>query len=87
MQIGDLVLQIDLKHKRAQWKMAVVINTYPGEDGLVRKVRIKSQTGEYDRPIHKLCLIATHDELINNELSKQFFTRFQDIFFAFYVTV
>ena len=63
VQIGDLVLQVDPNHRRAQWKMAVIIDTYPGEDGLVRKVRIRTQTGEYDRPIHKLCLIATHEEL------------------------
>ena len=63
VQIGDLVLQVDPNYRRAQWKMAVIIDTYPGEDGLVRKVRIRTQTGEYDRPIHKLCLIATHEEL------------------------
>ena len=32
-------------------------------DGLVRKARIKTHDSEYDRPIHKLCLIATKDEL------------------------
>ncbi|XP_022777768.1 uncharacterized protein LOC111319218 [Stylophora pistillata] len=35
----------------------------PGNDSLVRKVRIKTRDGEYDRPIHKLCLIATKEEL------------------------
>ena len=44
-------------------KLARVIATYPGNDGLVRKARIKTQDSEYDRPIHKLCLIATKDEL------------------------
>ena len=43
--------------------MARIVGTYPGNDGLVRKVRIKIRDGEYDRPIHKLCLIATKDEL------------------------
>jgi hypothetical protein len=46
--------------------MATVIDTYPGNDGCVRKVRIRNADGEYDRPIHKLCLIATKEEL-NNE--------------------
>ena len=36
--------------------LARVIATYPGNDGLVRKARIKTQDSEYDRPIHKLCL-------------------------------
>ena len=63
IQIGDLVLELDPKHKRCEWKMARIVGTYPGNDGLVRKVRIKTRDGEYDRPIHKLCLIATKDEL------------------------
>ncbi|XP_020916654.1 uncharacterized protein LOC110254043 [Exaiptasia diaphana] len=63
LQTGDLVLEIDKKHRRTQWKMAVVVATNPGVDGLVRKVKIKTQSGQYDRPIHKLCLIATNQEL------------------------
>ena len=66
LQVDDLVLEIDPNHKRSQWKMARVIATYPGNDGLVRKTRIKTQDGEYDRPIHKLCLLATKDELNAN---------------------
>ena len=63
IQTGDLVLETDSKHKRCEWKMARIVGTYPGNDGLVRKVRIKTRDGEYDRPIHKLCLIATKEEL------------------------
>ena len=32
---------------RCQWPRAIVINTYPSEDGLVRKVTIQT-------PVHKL---------------------------------
>ena len=63
VQVDDLVLEVDPNHKRSKWKLARVIATYPGNDGLVRKARIKTQDSEYDRPIHKLCLIATKDEL------------------------
>ena len=66
--VDDLVLELDRNHKRSQWKLAPVIATYPGNDGLVRKVRIKTQYSEYDRPIHKLCLLATKEEL-NAEFS------------------
>jgi hypothetical protein len=52
VQVGDLVLELDSKLKRCQWKMALITDVYPGSDGLVRKVRMKTQTGEYDRPIH-----------------------------------
>ena len=63
IQVDDLVLEVDPNHKRSTWKLARVIATCPGNDGLVRKARIKTQDSEYDRPIHKLCLIATKNEL------------------------
>ena len=63
VQVGDLVLELDSNHKRAKWKLACVIATYPGNYGLVRKARIKTHDSEYERPIHKLYLIATKQEL------------------------
>ena len=63
VEVGDLVLELDPNQKISRWKLARVVAMYPGNDGLVRKVRIKTQCGEYDRPIHKLRLIATKQEL------------------------
>ena len=63
VQVYDLVLEVDPNHKRSKWKLARVIATYPGNDGFVRKARIKTPDSECDRPIHKLCLVATEDEL------------------------
>uniref|UniRef100_A0A0K2TRF2 DUF5641 domain-containing protein n=1 Tax=Lepeophtheirus salmonis TaxID=72036 RepID=A0A0K2TRF2_LEPSM len=45
------------------WKVGIVTKTYAGEYGLVRKVRIRTSTGEYDPPISKLCLLAARREL------------------------
>ena len=61
---GDLVLEMEPTPRRT-WKMAVVLETFPGDDGLVRKAKIKTANAVYDRPIHKLCLIATKEELDN----------------------
>ena len=47
--------------------MAIIINSYPGKDGCVRKVQKRNVNGEYDRPIHELCLIATNEELHEKE--------------------
>jgi len=54
VKISDLVLELNPNRKRSQWEMVLITNTYPGKDGLVRKVRIRTRNGEYDRPIHKL---------------------------------
>ena len=47
---------------RRTWKMGLVLETCPGENGLVRKAKIKTAASVYDRPIHKFCLIATKEE-------------------------
>lgn len=46
-------------------KLGLVLLTYSGADGLVRKAGIKTAASVYDRPIHKLCLIDTKGEFSN----------------------
>ena len=58
----DFVLEIEVTPRRA-WNL--VLLTYQGADGLMRKARIKTATSIHDRPIHKLRLIATKQELKN----------------------
>ncbi|GFW22816.1 integrase catalytic domain-containing protein [Trichonephila clavipes] len=55
LDIGDLVL---IKHDNSpplQWKLGKVTETFPGKDGKVRVVKVKTQTSELVRPIAKLC--------------------------------
>ena len=71
LEKGDFVLVLDSGIKgtlpRALWKKAIVTQTHPSDDGLVRSVTIKDSNGsEYLRPIHKLCLVATRTELENS---------------------
>ena len=71
LQVGDLVLLLEPGMKgaaapRALWERAVVTAVQPGDDGLVRKATVRTANARlYDRPIHKMCLIATDDELSN----------------------
>ncbi|GFU13551.1 integrase catalytic domain-containing protein [Trichonephila clavipes] len=54
LDIGDLVL---IKHDNSpplQWKLGKVMETFPGKDGKVRVVKVKSQASELVRPIAKL---------------------------------
>ncbi|GFX80513.1 integrase catalytic domain-containing protein [Trichonephila clavipes] len=55
LDIGDLVL---IKHDNSpplQWKLGKVTENFPGKDGKVRVVKVKTQTSELVRPIAKLC--------------------------------
>ena len=49
---------------RSRWRKAIVTETHPGSDGLVRSATIKDcNKNVYVRPVSKLCLIATRAEL------------------------
>ena len=69
LEKGDFVLVFEKGMKgaaapRSLWKKAIIADVHPGSDGLVRSVTIRdSNSNEYVRPIHKLCLIATRAEL------------------------
>lgn len=54
---GDVVLMLDENMPRNKWPCAIVLETYPGEDSCVRKVKVKTATSTYERPIHKLVVL------------------------------
>ena len=54
---GDLVLLVDENLPRNQWRLGRVKEAMRSSDGLVRKVRVKTQAGTLIRPITKLCLL------------------------------
>ena len=62
---GDMVLMIDESIPRGHWKRAIVEKTFPGPDGLVRSAQIRSNQGTYNRPITKLVLLLSADEMKN----------------------
>ena len=42
---------------RKNWNVGRIVEVYPGQDGKVRNVRVKTRTGEYQRPITKIAVI------------------------------
>lgn len=56
-EVGDIVLLIDHSIPRGKWLLGRVLKTFPGRDGLVRTVEVKTQSSTLIRPIQKLCLL------------------------------
>ena len=54
---GDLVLMVDQCENRGYWNLALVTDTHPSSDGLVRSVTVKAKKKCYDRPVNKLVLL------------------------------
>ena len=59
---GSIVLSLDEKTPRGTWPMGRVLKVFKSADGNVRKALIKTERGEYLRPISKLCLLL-EDEI------------------------
>jgi hypothetical protein len=55
VEVGELVLELDPNTPKGMWKLAVVEEVFPSKDGLVRKVKIRTASGLYVRPITQLC--------------------------------
>ena len=51
---GDLVLIAESFVPRGQWPKGRVVKVFPGKDGLVRTVELRTMTGSYIRSVTKL---------------------------------
>lgn len=61
MKTGDVVLLKDQELLPRSWPLARIIETYPGKDGQTRVVKVKTQHGEYVRPIVRLVLLLPEE--------------------------
>lgn len=65
--IKDVVAIADPSLPRNHWPLGKVVATYPGKDDKVRIVDVKTITGTYRRPVHKLVLLMPAREDVENE--------------------
>ena len=57
---NDVVIMIDENMPRKKWCLGRVEKVFPGKDGLVRSVQVKTQNNTLTRPVDKLCLIESY---------------------------
>ena len=55
--VNDFVIMADSNAVRGRWSAGRILQVFPGEDGLVRNVEVKTASGTYMRPITKICVI------------------------------
>ena len=55
--IGDVVILQDNNHVPLKWRMGRITGVYPGRDGLIQVVEVKTSSGTYRRPISKIALL------------------------------
>ena len=64
---GDVVIVLSDNKNRGVWPLAVVEETFPGKDGVVRAVRLKTKNGVLEKPVQYLYPM----ELSCDEFSKK----------------
>lgn len=57
VRVDDFVIVQTSSAIRGTWNVGRVVSVYPGEDGRVRNVKVRTRTGEYERPITKIAVI------------------------------
>jgi len=55
LEPGEVVLLQEDNTPPLQWPTAIITETYPGKDGVVRVVTLKTPKGTFKRLITKIC--------------------------------
>lgn len=64
MSVNDLVLVVDDNAPRNHWLLGRIIEVFVDKYGVVRSCNVKTSNSVLHRPIGKLCLIKSNDELL-----------------------
>lgn len=63
LKIGQLVVIKTDNVPPTYWAMGRIVQTHVASDGKVRSVTLKTQTGELERSIRKICVLPSDIEL------------------------
>lgn len=63
VQIGQLVIIVDDNLVPTYWSMARITQVHASKDGKVRNVSLRTQTGNLDRSVRKICVLPRDIEL------------------------
>jgi hypothetical protein len=61
LAVDDLVVVNDQRVHRHYWPLARIVKIFPGRDGSVRSVQLKTKQGTLTRPVTKICRIEGSD--------------------------
>ncbi|XP_068723815.1 uncharacterized protein [Montipora capricornis] len=62
VKVNDIVTVADSNAVRGKWCTGRIMEVYPGPDGRVRNVKVKTSTGVYSHPVTKVAVICPAEE-------------------------
>ncbi|EZA56781.1 hypothetical protein X777_03220, partial [Ooceraea biroi] len=66
VELNAMVILMEDNTSPLKWPMGRIIHTYPGPDGEVKVVLVKTQTGTFKRAVKRLCPLPI-DNLIKEK--------------------
>ncbi|CAL8070399.1 unnamed protein product [Orchesella dallaii] len=67
LKVGDVVLVGQDNIKRIDWPLATIVQLFPGKDGKVRVVKVKTEKGDLLRPIQRIYPMEANNEQVAEE--------------------
>ncbi len=64
LKVDDFVLVTDEASPRGHWPIGKIEKLLPGDDKIVRVVRVRTKNGVYTRAVHQLCLLSSPESSI-----------------------
>jgi hypothetical protein len=61
LEKDDLVLAVEPNVSRGMWLTGRVVRSFPGKDGRVQSAEVKTPSGNYVRPVARLCLLEENE--------------------------
>ena len=62
LSVGDVVVLHEDGLTPTTWILGRIVEVFLGKDGLIRVVNVKTRTGIYKRPVHKLSLLLSSEQ-------------------------
>ncbi|XP_055951606.1 uncharacterized protein LOC129987677 [Argiope bruennichi] len=70
-KVGEVVIVEVTNQKRLNWPLGKITEIFPGKDGSVRLVKIKTKNGEFLRPVQRLYALEVQTPSVENLLEKR----------------
>ena len=65
----DVVLIVENNVPRGKWNLGRVREVFPGTDGIVRNVRVKTANGELKRLVQKCCILLENQVRLASQVA------------------